>query len=89
MPFFPLGGAFPGVPKVTDQPEVIDAATALGVTAAQVGLAWMLAHDPGTLLIPGTTSPDHPIANLAAGEVALPPETIAALDGIAAEHARR
>jgi aryl-alcohol dehydrogenase-like predicted oxidoreductase len=45
-PFFPLGSAFPWVPKVTEQPAVVAAAAALGVTPAQVGLAWLLGHDP-------------------------------------------
>src|ERR1700733_327105 len=56
VPFFPLGSAFPGIPKVTEHPAVIAAATALRATPAQVGLAWLLAHDPHVLLIPGTSS---------------------------------
>jgi aryl-alcohol dehydrogenase-like predicted oxidoreductase len=59
VPFFPLGSAFPGRPKVTDQPTVIDAARALGVTPSQVGLAWLLQHAPNILLIPGTSSIGH------------------------------
>jgi Aldo/keto reductase family len=37
VPFFPLGSAFPGRPKVTDQPAVIEAARALGVRGAFTG----------------------------------------------------
>lgn len=84
VPFFPLGSAFPGIPKVSDHPAVVAAAAALGATPAQVGLAWLLAHDPGILLIPGTSSPAHLAENVAAGDVHLDPATIAELDGLAA-----
>ena len=67
VPFFPLGGAFPGLPKVTAQPVVIDAAARMGVTPSQVGLAWLLGHAPNTLLIPGTASIGHLEENVAAG----------------------
>jgi aryl-alcohol dehydrogenase-like predicted oxidoreductase len=79
VPFFPLGSAFPGRPKVTEHPAVVAAAASLGVTPAQVGLAWLLAHYPRALLIPGTASPAHLNENIAAGTVRLAPETIAAL----------
>lgn len=39
VPFFPLGGAFPSLPKVTDEPAVHAVAASLGVTPSQVGLA--------------------------------------------------
>jgi aryl-alcohol dehydrogenase-like predicted oxidoreductase len=71
------------VPKVTEQPAVVAAAAALGVTPAQIGLAWLLGHDPHVLLIPGTSSLDHLAENVAAGEVGLSHETVAVLDGIA------
>jgi pyridoxine 4-dehydrogenase len=69
VPFFPLGSAFPGAPRVAEHPAVIAAAADLGVTPAQVGLAWLLANDPGTLLIPGTRSAEHLAENVAAAEV--------------------
>ena len=71
VPFFPLGGAMPGLPKVTDQPKVIDIAGELGITPSQLGLAWLLQHSTNTLLIPGTTDIAHLEENLAAGSVAL------------------
>jgi pyridoxine 4-dehydrogenase len=83
VPFFPLGSAFPGRAKVTEHPAVVAAAASLGATPAQVGLAWLLAHYPGTLLIPGTASLAHLNENIAAGNVRLDPETVAALDGLA------
>ncbi len=83
VPFFPLGSAFPGQPKVAEQPAVIEAAAAVGATPAQVGLAWLLAHDPHTLLIPGTSSIEHLEENVAAGEVRLDAATVARLDALA------
>jgi aryl-alcohol dehydrogenase-like predicted oxidoreductase len=82
VPYFPLGSAFPGFPKVADNPVVVDIAGELGVLPAQVGLAWLLAHAPNTLLIPGTRSIAHLEENLGAGEVALTAEAIARLDAV-------
>jgi aryl-alcohol dehydrogenase-like predicted oxidoreductase len=80
MPFFPLGGAFPAMPKVTDDPAVIAAARAMGSTPAQVGLAWLLHHAPNVLLIPGTGNVEHLEANVAAGAIALADTVLAELD---------
>jgi pyridoxine 4-dehydrogenase len=80
VPFCPLGGAFPGRPKVVEQPAVIAAAAQLGITPAHVGLAWLLAHAPNILLIPGTSKLDHLVANAASGSIELPPETIVKLN---------
>jgi aryl-alcohol dehydrogenase-like predicted oxidoreductase len=82
VPFFPLGGAHAGLPKVTDEPAVLAVAEALGVTPSQVGLAWLLHHAPNVLLIPGTASRDHLEANMAVGEIALSAETLTALDAV-------
>jgi len=82
VPYFPLGSAFPGFPKASDNAVVIELADEVGATPAQVGLAWLLAHTPTTLLIPGTRSIDHLEENLGAGEVALSPEAIARLDAV-------
>lgn len=82
VPYFPLGGAFPGLPKVTDEPAVIAAAEAVGCTPAQVGLAWILHHAPHTHLIPGTANAEHLQANVDAGAVALDDKTLAELDAI-------
>ena len=83
VPYFPLGSAFPHIPKVTDHPTVVAAAIGLGATPAQVGLAWLLAHGPGVLLIPGTSSVQHLEENVGSGRVLLGSATIAALDGLA------
>ena len=79
VPFFPLGGAFPGWPKVTEQPRVVELAARLDVTPSQLGLAWLLAHAPNILLIPGTADPEHLAQNVAATGVKLSPEIIAEL----------
>ncbi|OSP40072.1 aldo/keto reductase [Streptomyces sp. 13-12-16] len=82
VPYFPLGSAFDGMPKVTDEPAVRSAARELGVTPAQVGLAWLLHHSPNVLLIPGTADPGHLEANVAAGAVTLDEATLSALDAV-------
>lgn len=82
VPFFPLGGAFPGHPKVTDHATVTEIAARLAVTPSQLGLAWLLAHRPGILLIPGTASAAHLEENIAAASIALDDETIAELDKV-------
>ncbi|MGW5257942.1 aldo/keto reductase [Streptomyces sp. NPDC004012] len=82
VPYFPLGSAFDGMPKVTDEPAVITAARELGVTPAQVGLAWLLHHAPNVLLIPGTADPDHLEANVRAGAVTLDKATLSVLDAV-------
>jgi pyridoxine 4-dehydrogenase len=71
VPFFPLGSAFPGMPKVADNANARSVAQRLGVTPAQVGLAWLLQHAPNILLIPGTSSVAHLEENLAVADVAL------------------
>lgn len=83
VPFFPLGSAFPGFSKVTEHPSVIAAATTVGATPAQVGLAWLLATYDNTLLIPGTASIDHLEENIATSQVRLSPEIIQTLNNAA------
>ncbi|HZE41378.1 MAG TPA: aldo/keto reductase [Stackebrandtia sp.] len=83
VPFCPLGSAFDWAPSVADDPTVIAIAERLGVTPSQVGLAWLLAHDAGTLLIAGTANRDHLADNLAAGDVRLPAEAVKELDDVA------
>jgi len=84
VPYFPLGSAFPGFPSVAENPVVVEVAGEIGVTPAQVGLAWLLAHAPTTLLIPGTRSIAHLEDNLGAGGVALSADALARLDAITA-----
>jgi len=53
----------------------------LGLTAAQLGLAWALAQD-GVVAIPKAVKPEHLRDNLAAAEVVLSPETLRRIDAI-------
>jgi len=71
------------VVKVTEHPAVLAAATALGATPAQVGLAWLLAHDSHVLVIPGTSSLAHLADSVATAHVHLDPETMDVLSGLA------
>ncbi|WP_420031494.1 aldo/keto reductase [Streptomyces sp. cg28] len=82
VPYFPLGSAFPGLPKATEEPAVLAAAERLDASPAQIALAWLLHHTPNTLLIPGTADPGHLAANVAAGTIRLDKATLAALDAI-------
>lgn len=82
VPFFPLGGAMPGLPKVTEQPGVIDISRQLGTAPSQLGLAWLLQHSPNTLLIPGTTDKGHLEENLAAGSLVLNEDQVSALNSL-------
>jgi aryl-alcohol dehydrogenase-like predicted oxidoreductase len=64
-------------------------AAAQGATPAQVCLAWLLAHDPHILLIPGTSSIEHLDENVGAADVRLDAATMAVLDGLATARGRR
>jgi len=57
-------------------------AAELGISPAQLSLAWVLARAPNIIVIPGTRSIAHLEDNLGAGAVTLSPETIAAVDAI-------
>ncbi|WP_158811326.1 aldo/keto reductase [Beijerinckia sp. L45] len=82
VPFFPLGGVFPSWPKVVDQPTVIEVARRLKITPSQLGLAWLLAHSPNMLLIPGTANEQHLDENISAASINLSPEVLAELEAI-------
>ncbi|MBB3327662.1 oxidoreductase [Microlunatus antarcticus] len=84
VPYFPLGSAFPGMKKVVDDATVQAVAQETDATPAQVGLAWLLAHDESVLLIPGTSSVAHLEQNLAVASVQLSDSQLARLDAIAA-----
>ncbi len=79
VPYFPLGSAFPQMPKVIDNPAVQAVAERVGATPAQVGLAWLLAHRDNVLLIPGTSSVAHLDENMKVADVNLSADDIAEL----------
>jgi aryl-alcohol dehydrogenase-like predicted oxidoreductase len=83
VPYFPLGSAFDGLPSVTDHPVVMAHARRLGITPAQAGLAWLLGHNPVTLLIPGTRNLAHLTDNVAVARLELDHEATTAFDALA------
>ncbi len=85
VPFFPLGGAhFPGWPRVTDHPGVVAIARDMAVTSSQLGLAWLLAHRPNIVLIPGTADAAHLAENVGAASLSLDEGVVAELDALGA-----
>jgi aryl-alcohol dehydrogenase-like predicted oxidoreductase len=77
LPWYPLDAgelARPGGP-------VDEVARAHDATPAQVALAWLLARSPVTIPIPGTSSLEHLEENLAARELRLSADELAALTG--------
>jgi pyridoxine 4-dehydrogenase len=82
VPYFPLGSSFPGFPKVANDPVVRSIAADLGATPSEIGLAWLLAHRPNTLLIAGTSSVAHLKENIGAGDVVLDADALARLDAV-------
>ncbi|MGF6268693.1 pyridoxine 4-dehydrogenase [Lelliottia nimipressuralis] len=78
VPFFPLGGF---TPLQSSGLQVI--ADSLGATPMQVALAWLLKRSSNILLIPGTSSVAHLRENLAAGDLVLPDDALAALNALA------
>ena len=79
VPYFPLGSAFFPDKPVLNHPAVLGTAERLGVTPAQVALAWLLQQGPNVLLIPGTSSLGHLEENLQAADVVLDAEALDAL----------
>ena len=82
VPFFPLGGFSPLQSETLSQ-----VARRLDATPMQVALAWLLQRSANILLIPGTSSFEHLMQNLAAASRMLPVDAVAELDGIAAQSA--
>lgn len=70
VPYFPLRDETPALREV---------AARHGVTPSRVALAWLLRRSPGTLPIPGTLSIAHVADNLAALELDLSADDVAAL----------
>jgi len=54
----------------------------LGITPAQLSLAWVLARDPGIIAIPGTRTIAHLEEDVAAANVTLPADAIVQVDAI-------
>ena len=83
VPFFPLGSAFTGGPaKLAADPAIAGVAARHGATPSQVALAWLLRRNERILLIPGTSSIRHLEENVAAADLALDDDDMAALDAV-------
>lgn len=78
VPFFPLGGFSP-----LDSATLSGVAEKLGATPMQVAIAWLLQRAPNILVIPGTSSVAHLHENMAAANLELPADALAALNGMA------
>lgn len=75
IPYFPIGGNQGGVGDAVDE-----IAKKHGATSRQIALAWLLAHSPVMLPIPGTGSLEHLEENIAAADIKLDEADLAALD---------
>jgi len=75
LPWAPLAWG----PQPRTLPRAAAVARRLGVTTAQVALAWLLARSPVMVPIPGTAQLAHLEENMAAGELALTPRDLAEL----------
>jgi aryl-alcohol dehydrogenase-like predicted oxidoreductase len=63
-----------------------DKARALGMTTAQLALAWLLKKSPAIIPIPGTTSVGHALENAAAASKALSQADWQAVDQLIGQH---
>jgi aryl-alcohol dehydrogenase-like predicted oxidoreductase len=54
-----------------------------GITVGQLALAWLLARGPDVVPIPGSRRAARVVENLAAADVALTPQEVAAIDAVA------
>jgi aryl-alcohol dehydrogenase-like predicted oxidoreductase len=60
-------------------PAVAEVANRHGASPRQIVLAWLLARSSQILPIPGTGSPEHAEANIAAASIKLDPEEVTAI----------
>lgn len=67
------------IQQADSNPAVADAAKRHGASPRQIVLAWLLARSPQILPIPGTGTPEHAEANIAAASIQLSPEEVAAI----------
>jgi aryl-alcohol dehydrogenase-like predicted oxidoreductase len=82
VPFFALAGEGREAGGVATHDAVDQVARAHGATPAQVRLAWTLSRGPHVLAIPGTSSEEHLVENLAAADLVLSAEEQVALTGL-------
>jgi aryl-alcohol dehydrogenase-like predicted oxidoreductase len=71
--------AWAPIQQADDNQAVAGAARRHGASPRQIVLAWLLARSPQMLPIPGTGSPGHVEANIAAASIELSPDEVAAI----------
>jgi aryl-alcohol dehydrogenase-like predicted oxidoreductase len=83
IPWFPLdaGRLADGSAGSSAVAALRDIARDRDITLAQAALAWLLAHSPAMLPIPGTSSVAHLEENIAAAAIHLEPQELARLGG--------
>jgi pyridoxine 4-dehydrogenase len=81
VPYFPLAAGME-LPHAAQRAALRAVADRYGATRAQVTIAWLLAHSPAILAIPGTKDPAHLEENLAAADLVLDAEDVAVLNEI-------
>jgi aryl-alcohol dehydrogenase-like predicted oxidoreductase len=69
------------IQQADSNPAVAEAAKRHGASPGQIVLAWLLARSPQMLPIPGTGSPEHAEANVAAASIELNPDEVTAITG--------
>ena len=67
------------IQQADGNPAVTEAARRHGASPRQIVLAWLLARSAQLLPIPGTGSPEHAEANVAAAAIELSPDEVAAI----------
>jgi len=67
------------IQQADSNPAVADAAKRHGASSHQIVLAWLLARSPRMLPIPGSGSPEHVEANVAAASIELSSDEVAAI----------
>ena len=67
------------IQQADSHPAVAEAARRHDASPRQIVLAWLLARSPRVLPIPGTGSPGHAEANIAAASIELAPEEVSAI----------
>ena len=80
LAFFPWAPIASGNDIARHGPAVQESARRHGATARQVAVAWLLAHSPVILPIPGTSSISHFEENLEAAQLELEEDELEALD---------
>ena len=75
LPWYPLGAG-----RTLQSQKILALSKKTKATPSQVALAWLLARSPVMLPIPGTASVEHLEENVAAAQLSLPAQVLAALD---------